>query len=73
MRDLLAGTRGPVRDAVVLNAAAALVAAGVRAPGGAGPAEGLVDHLAEGMRQASAALDSGAAADVLDRWVRASA
>lgn len=73
VRDLLAGTRGPVRDAVVLNAAAALVAAGVRAPGGAGTAEGLVDHLAEGMRQASAALDSGAAADVLDRWVRASA
>ncbi|MEW1957226.1 anthranilate phosphoribosyltransferase [Kineococcus sp. NPDC059986] len=73
VRDLLAGTRGPVRETVVLNAAAALVAAGVRAPGGAGLAEGLVAHLTEGMRQAEASLDSGAAADVLDRWVRASA
>jgi anthranilate phosphoribosyltransferase len=74
-RRLLAGVRGPVRDAVVLNAAAAMVAAGVRAAGSTAvdPAPALVDHLAEGMRRAEAALDSGAAADVLDRWVRASA
>ncbi|WP_328295649.1 anthranilate phosphoribosyltransferase [Kineococcus sp. NBC_00420] len=74
-RSLLAGARGPVRDAVVLNAAAAMVAAGVRAAGSTAvdPAPALVDHLAEGMRRAEAALDSGAAADVLDRWVRASA
>ncbi|GAA0323812.1 anthranilate phosphoribosyltransferase [Kineococcus aurantiacus] len=70
-RDVLAGERGPVRDAVVLNAAAALVAAGVR--GGPGDVAGsLVEHLREGVRLASASLDSGAAADVLDRWVAAS-
>ncbi|MFB9377724.1 anthranilate phosphoribosyltransferase [Kineococcus gynurae] len=72
-RSLLAGSRGPVRDAVVVNAAAALLAAGVRAPGGGGLREDLVTHLAEGVRQAEASLDSGAAADVLDRWVTASA
>ena len=74
-REVLAGTRGPVRDAVVLNAAAAMVAAGVRAPGGAhaDPAARLVEHLAEGVRRAEASLDSGAAADVLQRWVLASA
>jgi len=72
-RDLLAGARGPVRDAVVLNAAAAMVAAGVRAPAGGDLVDALVDHLAEGVRRAGEALDSGAAADVLDRWVRASA
>lgn len=73
-RDVLAGRRGPVRDAVVLNAAAALVAAGVRAPGSDGSLAGsLTAHLAEGLRRASASLDSGAAADVLDRWVAASA
>ncbi|WP_432562834.1 anthranilate phosphoribosyltransferase [Kineococcus sp. SYSU DK003] len=74
-RDLLAGSRGPVRDAVVLNAAAAMVAAGVRAPGldAVDPSADLVAHLREGMRLAGESLDSGAAADVLDRWVRASA
>ncbi|WP_369053613.1 anthranilate phosphoribosyltransferase [Kineococcus terrestris] len=78
-RDLLAGRRGPVRDAVVLNAAAAMVAAGVRAPGAAAAdsaedlAGDLVQHLAEGVRRAERSLDSGAAADVLERWVAASA
>ena len=73
-RDLLAGARGPVRDAVVLNAAAAMVAAGVRAPGSGDvdPAPALAEHLGEGVRRAEASLDSGAAADVLDRWVAAS-
>lgn len=72
-RALLAGARGPVRDAVVLNAAAAMVAAGVRAEGAGDPAADLVPHLAEGLVRAEAALDTGAAADVLERWVAASA
>ncbi|MCI2239660.1 anthranilate phosphoribosyltransferase [Paenibacillus sp. TRM 82003] len=72
-RELLAGARGPVRDAVVLNAAAAMVAAGVRAPAPAAHdlVEGLAPHLAEGVRRAEEALDSGAAERVLQRWVAA--
>ncbi|NAZ84855.1 anthranilate phosphoribosyltransferase [Kineococcus indalonis] len=72
-RDLLAGARGPVRDAVVLNAAAAMVAAGLRAPVPApqDAAEGLAAHLAEGVRRAQEALDSGRAARVLQLWVAA--
>ncbi|PPK95295.1 anthranilate phosphoribosyltransferase [Kineococcus xinjiangensis] len=74
-RRLLDGTRGPVRDAVVLNAAAAMLAAGVRAPGAGGQEvlDDLPAHLAEGVRRAEESLDSGAAAGVLERWVEASA
>ena len=65
VRDVLAGRRGPVRDAVVLNAAAALVAA----EGGGGD---LHERMVGGLQRAAASVDSGAAADVLDRWVVAS-
>jgi anthranilate phosphoribosyltransferase len=68
VRDVLAGSRGPVRDAVLLNAAAALVAARGALPT---DASGLVDALREGMSRAAASVDSGAAADVLHRWVEA--
>jgi len=54
---VLAGERGPLRDAVLLNASAALVVAGV--------AQG----APEGLERARAALDSGAASDRLKRWV----
>jgi anthranilate phosphoribosyltransferase len=64
-RALLAGERGPVRDAVLLNAGAALAAYD-------GLGGSLTDAVAAGMRQAAAAVDSGAAADVLDRWVTVS-
>ena len=64
-RDLLAGARGPVRDAVLLNAAAALAAyAADDAP--------LVERLQAGMATAAAALDGGAARELLDRWVSVS-
>ncbi|HWH30527.1 MAG TPA: anthranilate phosphoribosyltransferase [Mycobacteriales bacterium] len=64
-RRVVGGERGPVRDAVLLGAAAALAAhAGGRAP--------LVDRLHEGLRRAVEALDSGAAAAALDRWVEVS-
>ncbi|WP_432574375.1 anthranilate phosphoribosyltransferase [Kineococcus sp. SYSU DK005] len=75
-RRLLDGERGPVRDAVLLNAAAAAVAAGVLATGAAGAREvaaALPEHLAAALGPAERALDSGAAAGVLERWVRASA
>jgi anthranilate phosphoribosyltransferase len=64
-RALLAGERGPVRDAVLLNAGAALAA--YDGLGGSLPAA-----VAAGMHRAAAAIDSGAAADVLDRWVSVS-
>jgi anthranilate phosphoribosyltransferase len=61
-RRLLAGERGPVRDAVLLNAAAALAAFDERAAR-------LHDALAAGMAQAGAAIDDGRAQALLDRWV----
>jgi anthranilate phosphoribosyltransferase len=67
-RRVLAGEKGPVRDAVVLNAAAA-IAAHEAAGSGALLAEDLPARLRTGIERASAAIDSGAAASVLDRWV----
>ncbi|MEP6817350.1 MAG: anthranilate phosphoribosyltransferase, partial [Marmoricola sp.] len=65
VRRLLAGETGPVRDAVVLNAGAALaVHAAEEAP--------LDERLAAGIERANASLDSGAAQDVLERWVAVS-
>ncbi len=66
-RAFLAGAGGPVRDTVLLNAAAALAAlAGV-------PGAGALDKaLAEGYARAAAAVDSGAALRLLDRWVAVS-
>ncbi|MFJ6073506.1 anthranilate phosphoribosyltransferase [Streptomyces sp. NPDC093065] len=63
-RRLLAGETGPVRDAVLLNSAAALVAL---EPGG-GP---LAEQIRAGMDRAAESIDSGAARRVLERWVAA--
>ena len=69
-RRVLAGEPGPVRDVVLLNAAAALVADGRLA----GTATGsLAERLRAGTAHAASAVDDGAAADVLARWVRACA
>jgi anthranilate phosphoribosyltransferase len=66
-RAVLSGERGPVRDTVLLNAAAALAAAqGVPDP------SQLPAALADGCARAAAAVDSGAAAALLDRWAAAS-
>jgi anthranilate phosphoribosyltransferase len=62
---LLAGQRGPVRDAVLLAAAAALAAHA----GGSGP---LLERLRDGLDRAAAALDDGSAAAALARWVAVS-
>jgi anthranilate phosphoribosyltransferase len=64
-RDVLGGAQGPVRDAVLLGAAAALAAH----EGGDGP---LLERLAAGLERAAASLDTGAAAAALDRWVTVS-
>lgn len=66
-RDLLAGVTGAVRDAVLLNAAAALVAADA-VPGGE-----LADRMTAALAVAAASIDSGAAAAALERWVAATA
>jgi anthranilate phosphoribosyltransferase len=64
VRRLLAGETGAVRDAVLLNAGAALAV--YDAPG-TPPA----DALAAGLEKARDAVDSGAARAALDRWVAA--
>ena len=69
-RQILAGERGPVRDTVLLNAAAAIVADG-RLEGTA--TGSLVERLRAATDHAARAVDTGAAAAVLDRWVAASA
>ncbi|MGH3320867.1 MAG: anthranilate phosphoribosyltransferase [Streptosporangiaceae bacterium] len=66
-RAVLAGERGPVRDAVVLNAAAGLVAGSTGEHWG----EPLARSLAEAAARAVEAIDSGAAAALLERWVTA--
>jgi anthranilate phosphoribosyltransferase len=65
VRRLVAGERGPVRDAVVLNAGAALAVH-------ASPGEPVADALAAGISRAVEAIDSGAASASLDGWVAAS-
>jgi anthranilate phosphoribosyltransferase len=69
-RRLLAGETGPIRDAVLVNSAAALVAAeGVDAEPFTDPDRQLPDALRVGIARAAEAIDSGAAARVLNRWV----
>ncbi|MGW6568352.1 anthranilate phosphoribosyltransferase [Streptomyces sp. NPDC054975] len=64
-RRLLAGETGPVRDAVLLNSAAALAALH--------PGEGtLVEQLRHGMAKAAESIDSGSARRALERWIAAS-
>ena len=57
IREVLAGKKSPRRDIVLLNAAAALVAAGKS------------DHLRDAVPQASQAIDSGAAASKLEALI----
>lgn len=64
-RRLLAGETGPVRDAVLLNAAAALAAHA----GGSGPLEA---RLGEGLAGATESLASGSAERALATWTAVS-
>jgi anthranilate phosphoribosyltransferase len=66
VRRLLDGAPGAVRDAVLLNAGAALAVY----DGGDAPLEEALDH---GIDRARQAVDSGAARATLDRWVEATA
>ncbi|MFG1611866.1 anthranilate phosphoribosyltransferase [Nonomuraea wenchangensis] len=65
VHDVLSGESGPVRDAVLLNAAAALVAH-------EGPGDDLDTSMRAGYDRAAQAVDSGAAKAVLERWVEVS-
>jgi anthranilate phosphoribosyltransferase len=59
-RSVLSGETGPRRDVVLLNAAAGLEVAG------------RAHTLEDGLRVAAAAIDTGAAAATLDRWIAVS-
>lgn len=65
IRRVMAGELGPVRDAVVLNAGAALAVYD-------DPTGAPMTALATGIVKAAEAIDSGAALATLDRWVAAS-
>ncbi len=60
VRRFLGGEGGPVRDLALLNAAAAIVVAG------------LADGLAEGLDRARHSVDDGSAADALESFIRTS-
>ncbi len=66
IRRMLAGERGPVRDAVLLNTAAGLTAYDKDASGH------LFDRLRENIERAEKSIDTGAAQQVLENWVRVS-
>ena len=63
-RRVVGGEMSPVRDAVLLNAAAGIAAHA----GGRGD---VVERLADGLRRAAESIDSGGAAAALDRWATA--
>ncbi len=60
IREMLAGQRGPLRDVVLANAAAALKLVEK------------VENLLEGVARAAEAIDRGDAARLLDRWAKLS-
>jgi anthranilate phosphoribosyltransferase len=66
VRAVLAGEEGPVRDAVVLNTAAGLVALDEAADGP------LMERIRASMVRARESIDSGAAERTLQRWVEVS-
>jgi anthranilate phosphoribosyltransferase len=62
VRELVGGKVGPVRDAVLLNAAGAVAAY-------RGLSGDLHADLQSGLAEVATAVDSGAAADLLTRWI----
>jgi anthranilate phosphoribosyltransferase len=70
VRKLLAGQTGPVRDIVLLNAAAAITAAAGLST--VTSSDALAKALGDGLARAATAVDSGEAAALLDRWTQVS-
>ncbi|MFV2019464.1 anthranilate phosphoribosyltransferase [Micromonospora sp. LOL_023] len=67
-RRLLAGQPGPVRDAVLVNAAAALVAHGAQT--GSVSVDDPAAAIRAELGRVAEAIDSGAASALLDRWLQ---
>lgn len=70
LRRTLSGERGPVRDIVLLNAAAGIVAYDLSHDAGLTQIP-IVERLRDGYARAADAVDDGGAAAKLDDWVRA--
>lgn len=68
-RDMFGGKPGPVRDAVLLNSAAALTAYDLTP---ATAEKDIHDLLATSLERAAHAVDSGAATELLERWATVS-
>ncbi|MDR0505169.1 MAG: anthranilate phosphoribosyltransferase [Bifidobacteriaceae bacterium] len=68
-RQVLAGQDGPIRQTVLFNAAAGLVADGTFPATATGT---LVERFSAALTVAAEAIDSGAASNLLQRWVVAS-
>jgi anthranilate phosphoribosyltransferase len=72
VRDVLAGRGGAVTEAVLLNAAAGIAAHdGAAQEGGLGSSS-LHDALSDGLQAATESVESGAAAELLESWIKAS-
>jgi len=69
VREVFAGARGAVRDAVLLNAGIALA---ITQPDSGEDQASFDRDLRAGIDRAALAIDSGAATRVIDRWVEAS-
>ena len=63
VREILEGKTGPVRDAVLLNAAAGLVSIDLDADGS------LEERMRTAFARAAESVDSGKAAEVLAKWI----
>ncbi|GAA5029021.1 anthranilate phosphoribosyltransferase [Terrabacter aeriphilus] len=68
VREVFAGATGAVRDAVLLNAGIALA---LTRPDSGSTQESFEDDLRAGLAVAADAIDSGAATQVVERWVAA--
>jgi anthranilate phosphoribosyltransferase len=69
-RRMLGGETGAVRDAVVVNAAVALASRdGLDDPSRLATDDALVATMGAAITRATHSIDSGRAAEVLDRWV----
>lgn len=70
LKDTLSGTKGPIRDIVLLNAAAGMVAFEL-AQDSSQVLRPITVRLAEQMERVSEVIDSGAALQKLEQWVLA--
>ncbi|WP_022899257.1 anthranilate phosphoribosyltransferase [Humibacter albus] len=70
LRSVLAGEKGPVRDIVLLNAAAGLVSYELATDPASGQ-RSILERFSDKLGVAAQAIDAGAAASKLDEWIAA--